>query len=652
MVIHKKMMDMKKFQFKYKAVAGALITLTVIYSCNKFLDKPPVGSLLGGTLSNKAGVDGLLIGAYSMLDGWNNTGNQFGSPYGTGLDNSPFGGYASDDAYKGSNTTDQAPDAPSIENHSVTASIGYLEQKWQCDYNGVQRANDAIREIPLVTDGSVTPAHAAEVIAEARFLRGVFHMDAAKVWRNIPYINETRTYVAGNLNVGNPGPIWDSIEADFTAAMAVLPKTQSEIGRANFYAAEAFLAKALIFDHQYATALPLLTDVITNGVTSSGAAFKLGPYEDNFDASHRNNPESVFCVQMTVDDGSGGQNSNPADILNFAAGTYTGCCGFYQPSYTLANAFKTDANGLPMFQIDAATGFPTYNDVDLPNDNNYNLDKTGLYRFQDPVSKAFSGLPFTTPNNPLDPRIDWTLGRRDIPYLDWGLCGGEQWSRGDIVPYNPIKNVFWHNAQATTSENSVWGATNQGTAINYNLIRFADVILWRAECYVESNQLDLAQADVNTVRNRMAAHPEYWVHTYVNNADPSKGFTATPAANYQIGLYGPAGTGFTANGQAYARAAVYMERQLELGMEGHRFFDLQRYDAIFGGPAGAGYMAGVENAHIKADTRAVLPAAPSVYHPNPVLTGAVFTAGLNEIYPIPQNEIDVEGGPLKQNTGY
>lgn len=619
---------MKKIQTKYIAFTGTLVILTAMYSCHKLLDKPPVGSLSSGVLASKAGVDGLLIGAYSMLDGWNNTYAQYSSPYGTGTDNSAFGGYASDDAYKGSNTTDQAPDAPSIENHSVTPDIGYLEQKWQADYNGIQRANDAIREVPLVTDGSVTPEYGAEVIAEARFLRGVFHFDAAKVWRNIPYVTDSVTYAAGDYNVGNPGPVWGEIEADFAAAMSVLPKTQSEIGRCNYYAAEAFLAKAYMFDHQYDKALPLLTDVIANGVTSSGAKYALGPYEDNFDASHRNNPESVFCIEMTVNDGSGGQNSNPADILNFSAGTYTSCCGFYQPSYTLANAFKVDANGLPMFQIDAATGFPTYNVVDLPNDH-------GL----------LSTDPFTPPTNPLDPRIDWTLGRRGIPYLDWGLCGGEAWSRGDIVPYNPIKNVFWHNAQASTSENSVWGATNQGTAINYNLIRFADVILWRAECYVEANNLDAAQADVNTVRNRMANHPEYWVHTYVDNSDPSKGFTTTPAANYKIGLYGTVpSTSFKSMGQASARAAVYMERQLEFGMEGHRFFDLQRYDGLYGGPAGTGYMAAIENAHIKADNRAP--------HPNPVLNGSTFTAGRNELYPIPQHEIDVEGGALVQNPNY
>jgi hypothetical protein len=621
---------MKKSKMKYIVVA-LLLGATVLYSCSKFLNKPPVAALVPSVLATKAGVEGLLIGAYAMLHGWNNTYQQFSSPYATGLDNSPFGGYASDDAYKGSSTTDQAPDAPEIENHTVTSAIGYLEQKWQADYNGVQRANNAIEEIPLVTDGSLTAADAAEVTAEARFLRGVFQFDVAKVFRNVPYVGTSVYYGSTNDNPPNKGPIWDSIEADFIAAMAVLPKVQPNIGQANYYAAEAFLAKAYMFDHQYSTALPLLTDVITNGTNSAGTAFALGPYENNFNASTRNNSESVFCIQMTVDDGSGGQNSNPADILNFPAGDNTSCCGFYQPSYTLANAFQVDANGLPMFQIDPATGFPFYNDVDLPNDHGLLLTD-----------------PFTPPTNALDPRIDWTLGRRGIPYLDWGLCGGETWSRGDIVPYNPIKNVFWAAQELTTSENSVWGATNQGTAINYNLIRLADVYLWRAECYVEANQLALAQTDVNTVRGRMANNHSYWVHQYLNNNTPQGGFytdDAHLAANYVIGLYGTvAGTDFLSNGQEYAREAVYMERQLELGMEGHRFFDLQRYDGIFGGPEPTGYMAGVENAHIKADCRAP--------HPNPVLTGATFTANKNELFPLPQNEIDISGGVLKQNPGY
>ncbi|MDB5122774.1 MAG: SusD family protein [Mucilaginibacter sp.] len=625
---------MKNSYFKFIALCSMSV-LTLTYSCKKLLIKQPVGVLGAAVLANKAGVDGLLIGAYSLLKGYTTS---YGTAWETSIDNWVYGGIASDDAYKGSNTTDQ-PDAAPIESHSLDASNPFIQQKYKFNYIAIQRANDAIRELPLVKDGSVSAAYAAEVTAEARFLRGVFHMELAKMYRNVAYVDESVTYGTGNFNVSNPGPIWDKIEADFTAAMNVLPATQSQKGRANKYAAEALLAKAYMFDHKYSTALPLLTDLITNGVTSSGAKYALGAYEDNFNAATKNGPEAVFNVQMTVNDGSGGNNGNPGSILNFAAGPYTSCCGFYQPSLTLANAFLVDANGLPMFQRDA-NGVPASNVTGLPNDHGYLVNKSGVYT----LGGAAGGAPFVPPANAVDPRLDWTVGRFGIPYLDWGLCGGEQWSRGDVTPYNPIKNVFYHSAQASTSDTGEGWAANQDDANSYNLVRFADVILWRAECYVEGGQLDLAQADVNLVRARMQ-NANYWVHTYIDNANPSKGFTNIPAANYQIGLYGTApGTSFVAMGQALAREAVYTERQLELGMEGHRFFDLQRYDGLYGGPAGSGYMAKVENAHITQDVK--------LLGGNPVLNGHTFTAGKNELYPIPQGEIDIEAGKLKQNPGY
>jgi len=621
---------MKNSYGKFIAL-GSLVALTLTYSCKKLLNQAPVGSLNGTVLANKAGLDGLLIGAYSMLDGYTNTS---GTEWEASIDNWSYGGIASDDAYKGSNTTDQ-PTAVPIENHTVDASNEYIAEKWAAFYNAIQRANDVIREIPLIKDGSVSSSYAAEVTAEAKFLRGVFHFEVAKMFRNVPYVDESVTYGAGNFNVPNPGPIWTQIEKDFKDAEAGLPATQGQVGRANKWAAEAFLAKTYLWDHQYTTALPLLTDLLTNGVTSGGAHYALNAnYEDNYNALKRNSAESVFAVQMTVKDGSNGSNDNAGEALNFPAGTYTSCCGFYQPSYSLANAFKTDANGLPMLGTTSVTV------ADYTGDNktttnvqatlaNYNLVNLG----NDHGLGANDA--FTPPSDNLDPRIDWTVGRRGIPYLDWGLCGGEQWSRGDIVPYNPIKNTFYHAAQASTADNNGGWATNQGTADNYNMITTADLYLWRAECEVEGGNLAAAMADVNVVRARMK-DPAGWVHTYIDNSNPSAGFTSTPAANYVIGLY----ESFPS--QSYAREAVHMEEQLEFGMEGHRFFDLQRWDPIYGGPEPAGYMAGVINGHIQADTRIA----------NPVLDGHSFTAGKNELWPIPLQQISLENGALKQNPKY
>jgi starch-binding outer membrane protein, SusD/RagB family len=622
---------MKNSYGKFIAL-GLLVTLALTYSCKKLLKETPVGQLSGATLANKAGLDGLLIGAYSMLDGYGETSTEWES----GIDNWAYGGIAADDAFKGSNTTDQPTAAP-IENHSLDASNEYIGEKWSVFYNAVQRANDVIREIPLIKDGSVSASYGAEAVAEAKFLRGVFHFELAKMFRNVPYVDESVTYGAGNFNVPNPGPIWTNIENDFKAAMAGLPATQSQVGRANKWAAQAFLAKTYMQEGTagYALAKPLLDDLIANGVTAGGAHYALSAnYEDNYNAVKKNGPESVFAVQMTVNDGSNGNNDDAGEGLNFAAGTYTSCCGFYQPSYSLANAFKVDANGLPIFGTTTMTvadytadnvhtanvsaTIANYNVTNLPNDHGLGANDA-----------------FTPPSDAIDPRLDWTVGRRGIPYLDWGLCGGEQWSRGDVCPYNPIKNTFYHSQQASTADNNGGWATNQGTADNYNMITLADLLLWRAEAEVESGDLAGAMADVNKVRNRMT-DPAGWVHTYVDNSDPSKGFTNTPAANYKIGLY------VSFPSQAYAREAVHMEEQLEFGMEGHRFFDLQRWDGQFGGPEPAGYMAGIINGHIAADTRIQ----------NPVLDGHSFTQGKNELYPIPLGQIDIEAGKLKQNPKY
>ena len=110
-------------------------------------------------------------------------------------------------------------------------------------------------------------------------------------------------------------------------------------------------------------------------------------------------------------------------------------------------------------------------------------------------------------------------------------------------------------------------------ANNVNIIRFADVILWAAECAADANDIPGAMNYVNMVRSR-AVSPAGWVYKNSDYDAPTATYSTqtTPAANYKIGLYTAAT--FTA---ANAVKAIQFERRLELAMEGNRFFDLVRW---------------------------------------------------------------------------
>ncbi|MGA0559660.1 RagB/SusD family nutrient uptake outer membrane protein [Larkinella sp. VNQ87] len=596
---------MKKIKILVTLSSFAFLLLTA-NSCNEeYLEVGPLGTTGETTLANKAGVNGLLTGAYSLLDGWGVPGTTY---YFVGVSNWIFGGVTSDDAHTGTQAS-ALPPMEAVESYNYDPSLLPFNDKWKVLYAGVQRANDVLRVLAKVTDPSLTAEEAKQIKAEATFLRALYHFEAAKLWENVPYLDESVSYASGNYNVTNATAIWPKIEADFKFAADNLSATKTEVGRANSWAAKAFLAKVYLFQDKYTDAKPLLEDLMANGVTSNGLKYALVNFADNFNPSKKNSAESVFAVQMSIAENY--QNGNYGDALNFPMGGPATCCGAYQPSFSLVNSFKTDPNtGLPLID--------TFNDADVKNDQNIE-----------------SSTPFTPYDGTLDARLDWTVGRRGIPYLDWGNHPGKAWIRVQSVagPYSPIKTVYYQAAAATTSAFSRW------TSNNYTMIRFADILLWAAEVEVEIGSLAKAQEYVNRVRAR-AANPTGWVKKYIDPTSPLKGFTNEPAANYKVGLYT---NEFTAKGKEFAREAVRFERKLELAMEGHRFFDLRRWDN------GTGYMANALNAYVKHETS--IPGYDFTY-----MKGASFKKGKSELYPIPQAQIDLSvvsgAATLKQNPGY
>lgn len=568
---------------------------------DSFLEQPALGALSDAQLNTKAGVQNLLIGAYAALDG---NGVGAASAWDAAPDNWIYGSIAGGDAKKGSDGADQ-PGINSIMIYSAGPSNGFFNSKWKAVYEGINRANTVLKLAPKIASGA-TPAEIKQFEAEARFLRGHYYFELKKMFNKVPWVDETTE--APGLVV-NTADIWPNIEGDFKFAMDNLPATQSEVGRINKWAAATYLAKAYLYEKKFSEAKAMFDQVITQGVTSSGLKYGLMPkFQDNFDAAKKNMQESVFAIQMAANDGTNTiANANQGGMLNFPYNSPFRCCGFYQPSVDLANSFQTTADGLPM--IDNYNSKTLKNDMGIDSDKPYSPDVT----------------------TPLDPRIDWTVGRRGIPFLDWGNHPGRSWIRDQTYagPYSPKKNMYWQATQDIYSDQHSWAP---GTAQNVQVIRFADVLLMAAEAEVQAGSLDKAEAYVNMVRAR-AAKTDSQVHTYVNVGDPLGGFTKMPASNYKISEY-PAGA-FTAKGKDGALKAIYFERKIELAMEGHRFFDLSRW----------GVADVALNNYINFESSVT-----------PDVRGGKFVKGVNEYFPIPQRQIDLSTksgvSSLTQNPGY
>ncbi|MFN4144955.1 MAG: RagB/SusD family nutrient uptake outer membrane protein [Runella sp.] len=512
-----------------RQIRNILLTLGVIgiftVSCKEtFLERPPLGAISENAIANATGVEGSLIVAYRTLTG-NNVAGWYTSPK-----NWLWGGIRSDDAYKGTEASDQGTEINPVERFEVLPNSPSVTNKWRAIYDGVGMANIVLRQLAQARD--IPQAQATLITAQARFLRGFHHFEGKRCFNKLPYVDETIVSTEQYQSLTNEADIWPQIEADLKFAYDNLPNTWSQLGRVNKWAAGAFLAKALLYQKKYAEAKTIFDAIIANGVTNSGQRYGLQPdFKDVFRGEHENGREMIFTIQYTVGDGTGGANSNKdAELTNPHNDGPVGCCGFYQPSQTLVNAYRTEG-GLPLIE--------TFNTKDVRQHESHPNN-------------------FPDRDGPFDPRLDYTVGRVGIPYKDYGIARAS-WIRNlaNGGPFLPNKHIQWRDEVGRFYVAGGWGQGQLGK--NQIIMRYADLLLMAAECEVELNNLNRAREYVNLVRDRAAKS------TVVRDG-------ANPASNYQVSLYTQPWTN-----QAVARNAVRFERFLELAMEGHRFFDLVRW---------------------------------------------------------------------------
>ncbi|MBZ9728674.1 RagB/SusD family nutrient uptake outer membrane protein [Salegentibacter sp. JZCK2] len=188
-----------------------------------------------------------------------------------------------------------------------------------------------------------------------------------------------------------------------------------------------------------------------------------------------------------------------------------------------------------------------------------------------------------------------------------GLAALMGW--GFIAPTEDFENAFesedprldYTIETETQTAHKLLGSTdgqykgNADSPGNKIYIRYADVLLWKAEALIETGQVEAGIEIIDQIRMR------------AQNTPSLDGSTS------DLEMY--SGTGLS---QEQALEVLYKERRLELGFESHRFNDLKRWGIA-----------------------------------DEVLTemGKNFQ-NHNYLYPIPQGEIDRSGGQIEQNPGY
>lgn len=513
----------------------AFMAVASLSSCDSFLEEQiPQGTLSDEQVKNPAYVDNMVTSAYAVFTTAEDINSSF-SMWNYDV--------RSDDAYKGGSSTNDGDVFHQIEvGQGILPTNWNLNDMWVRIYNALSRVNTAIA---VVESCDESYSLKGERLAEMKFLRAYAHFMAKRLYKNIPFVMRTDlTYdeyntLSNHEYTNDEG--WALIARDLEEAYAVLPVKQADKGRPTKAACAAFLAKVYLYKAYRQD------DASSNQVTSVDAddlkkviqytdpvIYAAGGYglekdiHNNFrpEDQYENGCESLWAIQYSRNDGSTYGN------LNWSYGLITpnipdvtdGGCDFYKPSQNLVNAFRTDADGLPL--------------IDTFNQKNYD--------------KATDNA---------DPRLFLTVGMTGLPYMfnkDFIMDQSSAWSRsGGLYGYNVTlkQNVDPALIGSYLIRGSFWASP-----MNRIVFRYADVILERAEAEAQLGNASEAVRLVNEIRTRAAGSTQM-IADYPNR--------------YGVKLYCKNYTGSYSKDEALR--IVKMERRLELAMESERFFDLVRW---------------------------------------------------------------------------
>jgi starch-binding outer membrane protein, SusD/RagB family len=438
-----------------------------------------------------------------------------------------------------------------IINGNFTDRTGAVVNRWRRGYDGVQRANTAIRNIA----GMDIPENSKKVfIAEARFLRGLNYFYLTNLFGGVPLYDESvdlnRDFNSLTLPRSSVEEVKAFIVADLTAAIEGLPVSYppAQLGRATKGAAYALRGKVSLYNKEWNKAIQDFEEIVNNKSNSYG--YELFPeYAGLFNFKGDNSKEIIFAIQNKG--GVGFNYGMPFAHYLGTRSTFGSCWNNGMPTTALADLYE-NKDGTPFNWEDYISGY---------NASSANKRKAMMATQQ-------SGKLLTVPDTALlgkiyrnrDPRMTETLV---VPYsyqLGWNanaprmmqlvLASGVNENFGQIRNNRGWLTYVWRKFVPEGNLNGEL-TDRAHTPFNFPLLRLGDVLLMLAEAYNETGQLDKAVTELNKVRAR----------------------SSMPGLNSGLAV-------LAVSSKEQMMQRIIRERAVELAGEGHRYFDLKRWGLL------------------------------------------------------------------------
>lgn len=262
---------------KTKYILLSALAALMLCGCNDFLDSEDLVKKDNSNFpKTETDAEQSLTGCYNMLrNEGDNKIEQNLMIVSELLSDDRFGGGGPDDVYA------QALD------HMKKSSDNMFDDVWAANYKGIYRCNMLLEGLNKISFSSEEAKNKIE--GETRFLRAFFFFNLCKTFGNVPLI---LTSQSGNLPQAPADSLYAHIGADLRKAITLLPSTNvndiplSELGHANRWVAEAFLARVYLFYTGYynKTSMPtvdgmMITDEVTNDLKDciEKSGYKLMP---------------------------------------------------------------------------------------------------------------------------------------------------------------------------------------------------------------------------------------------------------------------------------------------------------------------------------------------------------------------------------------